>query len=116
MKVDVEVCARFSVFFRKVVSGIKLRGSLCPPTVTTRLFNMDRPNGFWQGVVKPELGRKVEQQLLSQALMKQKPIRPIPEPAGGNDDMPPHMFFTGKRLRQIEHEFPTTHSPKMETV
>ena len=52
-------------------------------------FNMDHPNGLWQGVVKPELERKVEQQHLSQALMKNKPIRPIPEPEGGADSAPP---------------------------
>ena len=73
---------------------------------------MDRPNGFWQGVVKPELERKVGQQLLSQDMMKKQPIRPIPDTNGGGESLPSHRFPTGERLRQIEHELSTTNAPR----
>ena len=35
-------------------------------------FNMDHSCGFWQGVIKPELQRKAEHQILPQALMKKE--------------------------------------------
>lgn len=54
-------------------------------------LNVDRECGFWQGVVKHELERKVEQQPLSPALMTKKPIRPIPDHAGGSESIPSHV-------------------------
>ena len=53
---------------------------------------MGRPDGYWQGAVKPELERKVEQQLLSQALMEKKPIHPTPDPTGCSESCPPPRF------------------------
>ena len=50
-----------------------------------RIFNVDRPHGFWQGVIKPELERKVGQQLQANARIKRKPTHPAPEPTGGSE-------------------------------
>ena len=61
-------------------------------------FNMDRPNGFWQGAVKPELERKVGKQLISHVLVKKKPIRSIPEPEGRNCS-PPYVSY-GRKIEK----------------
>ena len=56
---------------------------------------MDDHNGFWHGVIKPELGGEVEQ-LLHHALLKGEAIRPIPEHTGGTEtDQGGHAFPTG---------------------
>ena len=73
---------------------------------------MDHSGGFWQWAIEPELERKADHQLLSQSMMKKKPIYPIPDHTGGSDLGTSHAFPTGKRLRQIEHELSTTHAPK----
>lgn len=41
--------------------------------------------------------------------MRKKPVRPIPDPAGGTESSP-HAFPTGQRLRQTEREFSATHA------
>ena len=42
-----------------------------------KTFDMGDPCGFWQGVVKPELARKVAQKSLSRALVKKEANRPV---------------------------------------
>ena len=119
MKVDAMGFVDCSVWCRKVVSVTRLRELPCLQIGTIRrvgtfpdTFNVDRACGFRQGVAKPELERKVERQLLSQALVKKQPIRPIPDRAGGSESIPSHVFSTGKRLRGVEHELSTTHAHK----
>ena len=63
-------------------------------------------------MAKPELERKAEQRILSQPLMGEKPIYPIPNCTGGSDIGTSRAFPPGKRLRKIEHELPTAHAPK----
>ena len=69
------------------------------------------PNGFWRGVVKPELEGKAGRQLLAHALVKRKHIRPISTQAGGNE-VTDHAYKSGKRLRQIAHGLAVTHAPR----
>ena len=57
---------------------------------------MGRPGGFWHGAVKPDLERKVEQQLLSQAMMKKKPTRPTLILLGAMGRFLPTRFLLGE--------------------
>ena len=98
---------------RDHVAGIALSANRdnAPGGHFPRTFNMDRANGFWQGVIKPELDRKAEQQLPPIRSYKEETDSPHPGPTGGSDSND-HAFPTGERLRRTEHELSVTHSPR----
>ena len=81
--------------------------------ISPRTLDMGHVNGFWQGVVEPELERKAEQHLgpPPPRSCQTKPTHPIPDHTGGTD-VNSHAFPTGKRLRQAERELSVTHAPR----
>ena len=90
MKDDAYAFLDFYVCYQKGAIAIRSRELIYPRIGETppvwhpqRTLNVDHPQGFWQGGIKPELERKVGNQLLPNAIVKKKPIRPIPHQLEG---------------------------------